>query len=101
MWLDGIPHPTPAKGTEELESREEAKEEARKPRALVMGKGTEKKKCDAMGEKCKWSDLAVDTACVVCKKSLHRMCGEKFDDGMELEDEVRFKCDKCSAVNPL
>ena len=99
MWLEGIAYPTPAKNAEELKSREEAKEEAHKPRALKMGNGGEK--CDAMGEKCEWSDLAVDTTCVVCKKSMHRMCGDKFDDGVELEDEVRFKCDKCSAVNPL
>ena len=56
-------------------------------------------KCEALGNDCQWQELSAGAVCVACHKSMHTLCGEKFDDGVGLEDEVHFKCNSCAKVN--
>jgi len=79
-WHDGIEHPTPA-----AFKTPEKKKVARKPTALNMNKDDPKGQCEAMGDDCEWEEIASTTACVQCKKSMHAMCGDKFDDGKTLD----------------
>jgi len=79
-WHDGIEHPTPA-----AFKTPEKKKVAQKPTALNMNKDDPKGQCEAMGDDCEWEEIASTTACVQCKKSMHAMCGDKFDDGKTLD----------------